>query len=162
VSGFLSRLGESQFGIRYREGGDVKYYISTGYLDTRETVEIARAADELGYDGLGIPDHVVNLETLATRYPYSRDGTRRWEPFTDWPDPWVLIGSLAQCTQRLRFVTTVTSPRCATLTAPPSRSEQRRFSPTGASNSGWAWGGVPRSSSCSTRGSIGAVGEPRR
>jgi probable F420-dependent oxidoreductase len=107
AGGFLSRLGESQFGIRYREGGDVKYYISTGYLDTRETVEIARAADELGFDGLGIPDHVVNLETLATPYPYSRDGTRRWEPFTDWPDPWVLIGSLAQCTQRLRFVTTV-------------------------------------------------------
>jgi alkanesulfonate monooxygenase SsuD/methylene tetrahydromethanopterin reductase-like flavin-dependent oxidoreductase (luciferase family) len=39
----------------------VKYYISTGYLDTREIVEIAKAADELGYDGLGIPDHVVNL-----------------------------------------------------------------------------------------------------
>ncbi len=85
----------------------MKYYISTGYLDTREIVEIAKAADDLGYDGLGIPEHVVNLETLKTPYPYTRDGTRRWEPFTDWPDPWVLIGALAQCTQRLRFVTTV-------------------------------------------------------
>jgi probable F420-dependent oxidoreductase len=87
--------------------GAVKYYISTGYLDTREIVEIAKTADELGYDGLGIPDHVVNLETLATPYPYTRDGSRRWAPFTDWPDPWVLIGSLAQYTARLRFVTTV-------------------------------------------------------
>jgi probable F420-dependent oxidoreductase len=85
----------------------VKYYISIGYLDTREIVEIAKAADELGYDGLGIPDHVVNLESLSTPYPYTRDGTRRWAPFTDWPDPWVLIGALAQCTRRLHFVTTV-------------------------------------------------------
>ena len=85
----------------------MKYYISTGYLDTREIVDIAKAADDLGYDGLGIPEHVVNLETLKTPYPYTRDGTRRWEPFTDWPDPWVLIGALAECTQRLRFVTTV-------------------------------------------------------
>jgi probable F420-dependent oxidoreductase len=85
----------------------VKYYISTGYLETREIVEIAKAADALGYDGLGIPDHVVDLETLNTRYPYTKNGERRWAPFTDWPDPWVLVGSLAQCTSRLRFVTTV-------------------------------------------------------
>jgi alkanesulfonate monooxygenase SsuD/methylene tetrahydromethanopterin reductase-like flavin-dependent oxidoreductase (luciferase family) len=38
----------------------VKYYISTGYLATKEIVEIAKAADDLGYDGLGIPEHVVN------------------------------------------------------------------------------------------------------
>lgn len=85
----------------------MKYYISTGYLDTAEIVEIAKAADDLGYDGLGIPEHVVNLENLTTPYPYTRDGRRRWEPFTDWPDPWVLVGALAQCTQRLHFVTTV-------------------------------------------------------
>jgi probable F420-dependent oxidoreductase len=85
----------------------VKYYISTAYLDTKEIIEIAKAADELGYDGLGIPDHVINLRTLQTPYPYTRDGQRRWPPFTDWPDPWVLVGSLAQCTQRLHFVTTV-------------------------------------------------------
>lgn len=85
----------------------MKYYVSTGFVDTREIVELARAAEDLGYDGLGIPEHVVNLETLATPYPYTRDGRRRWEPFTDWPDPWVLIGALAQVTQRLHFVTTV-------------------------------------------------------
>jgi alkanesulfonate monooxygenase SsuD/methylene tetrahydromethanopterin reductase-like flavin-dependent oxidoreductase (luciferase family) len=65
----------------------VKYYISTAYLDTKEIIEIAKAADELGYDGLGIPDHVINLRTLQAPYPYTRDGERRWPPFTDWPDP---------------------------------------------------------------------------
>ena len=88
----------------------MKYYISSAFLHTREIVEIAKAADELGYDGIGIPDHVVNLETLATPYPYTKDGQRRWQPFTDWPDPWVLVGALAQVATRLRFVTTVYIP----------------------------------------------------
>ncbi|KUH84134.1 MULTISPECIES: TIGR03619 family F420-dependent LLM class oxidoreductase [unclassified Mycobacterium] len=88
----------------------MKFYVSVAFLDTSEIVEIARAADDLGYDGLGIPDHVVNLETLQTPYPYTKDGRRRWEAFTDWPDPWVLIGALAVVTSRLRFVTTVYLP----------------------------------------------------
>src|SRR6202000_392765 len=88
----------------------MKFYVSSAFLDTREIVEIAKAADDLGYDGLGIPDHIVNLETLQTPYPYTKDGQRRWQPFTDWPDPWVLVGAMAQVTTRLRFVTTVYIP----------------------------------------------------
>ncbi len=88
----------------------MRFYVSTAFLDTREAVEVARAADELGYDGMGIPDHVINLETLQTPYPYTKDGARRWEAFTDWPDPWVMIGAVALVTQRLRFVTTVYLP----------------------------------------------------
>jgi probable F420-dependent oxidoreductase len=91
-------------------GRRVKFYISIAFRETKEAIEIAKAADDLGYDGVGIPDHVINLETLATPYPYTRDGKRRWEPFTDWPDPWVLVGALAQATTRLKFVTTVYIP----------------------------------------------------
>ncbi|CRZ13741.1 TIGR03619 family F420-dependent LLM class oxidoreductase [Mycolicibacterium neworleansense] len=88
----------------------MKIYVSMAFMDTREAVEVARAADDLGYDGMGIPDHVVNLETLRTPYPYTKDGKRRWEAFTDWPDPWVMIGALALVTTRLKFVTTVYLP----------------------------------------------------
>ncbi|OBK15404.1 TIGR03619 family F420-dependent LLM class oxidoreductase [Mycobacterium asiaticum] len=88
----------------------MKFYVSSAFLETPDIIEIAKAADELGYDGLGIPDHVVNLETLQTPYPYTKDGQRRWQPFTDWADPWVLAGALAQVTKRLKFVTTVYIP----------------------------------------------------
>jgi probable F420-dependent oxidoreductase len=91
-------------------GQRVKFYVSTAFLDTREAVEVARAADDLGYDGMAIPDHVINLENLRTPYPYTKDGKRRWEAFTDWPDPWVMIGAVALVTSRLRFVTTVYLP----------------------------------------------------
>jgi probable F420-dependent oxidoreductase len=88
----------------------MKFYISTAFRETKEAVEIAKAADDLGYDGVGIPDHIVNLEALATPYPYTRDGERRWQPFTQWPDPWVLVGAMAQVTTRVKFVTTVYIP----------------------------------------------------
>ncbi len=88
----------------------MKFYISVAFRETKEAIEIAKAADDLGYDGVGIPDHVVNLETLATPYPYTRDGKRRWEAFTHWPDPWVLVGAMAQVTTHLKFVTTVYIP----------------------------------------------------
>lgn len=88
----------------------MKFYVSTAFLDIKEVVEIAKAADDLGYDGMGIADHVVNLETLQTPYPYTDDGSRRWQAFTHWPDPWVMIGALALATTRLRFVTTVYLP----------------------------------------------------
>ena len=88
----------------------MKFYVSSAFLDTGEIVEIAKAAEDLGYEGMAIPDHVVNLETLSTPYPYTDDGQRRWQPFTDWPDPWVLVGALSQATDRLKFVTTVYIP----------------------------------------------------
>ncbi len=88
----------------------MKFYVSSAFLDTSEIVEIAKAADDLGYEGMAVPDHVVNLETLSTPYPYTPDGQRRWQPFTDWPDPWVLVGALSAVTTRLKFVTTVYIP----------------------------------------------------
>ena len=88
----------------------MKFYVSTAFLSAGEIIEIARAADDLGYEGVAIPDHVVNLETLSTPYPYTEDGQRRWQPFTDWLDPWVLVGALSQATRRLKFVTTVYIP----------------------------------------------------
>lgn len=88
----------------------MRFYVSTAFLPTEEILEIAKAADDLGYEGVAIPDHVVNLETLATPYPYTPDGQRRWQPFTDWLDPWVLVGALSQATERLKFVTTVYIP----------------------------------------------------
>ena len=85
----------------------MKFYVSTAFLDITEVVEIAKAADELGYDGMGIPDHVINLETLETPYPYTKDGSRRWEAFTHWPDPWVMFAAVAARTTRVKFLTTV-------------------------------------------------------
>jgi alkanesulfonate monooxygenase SsuD/methylene tetrahydromethanopterin reductase-like flavin-dependent oxidoreductase (luciferase family) len=58
----------------------MKFYISTAFRETKEAIEIAKAADDLGYDGVGIPDHIINLESLETRTRIramaSADGSR--------------------------------------------------------------------------------------
>jgi probable F420-dependent oxidoreductase len=88
----------------------VRFSISTAFQPVDHLPRLARAADELGYHSMAVPDHVVDLEELATPYPYTADGARRWDSSADWPDPWVLIGSLAALTTRLRFLTSVYVP----------------------------------------------------
>ena len=83
------------------------FAIVGAFLPTEELVPIARAADELGYAGFAIADHVVDLESLETPYPYEADGSRRWDPTTEWPDPWVLVGALSAVTTRLSFFTSI-------------------------------------------------------
>lgn len=88
----------------------MRFAISTAFLPADELVPLARRADELGYDAMTMPDHVLDLETLETPYPYTPDGARRWGFDAEWPDPWVLVGALAMVTTRLRFFTSVYVP----------------------------------------------------
>ena len=85
----------------------MRFAISLAFQPVDQLVALAREADTCGYDALAIPDHVVELETLETPYPYTADGQRRWGHDADWPDPWVLTGALAQVTERIRFFTSV-------------------------------------------------------
>jgi probable F420-dependent oxidoreductase len=85
----------------------MRFAISLAFQPVDQLVALAREADACGYDALAIPDHVVDLETLETPYPYTVDGKRRWDHAADWPDPWVLTGALAQATRRIRFFTSV-------------------------------------------------------
>lgn len=85
----------------------VDFAIVGAFVPTEELLPLARAADELGYAGFCVGDHVVDLETIQTPYPYEADGSRRWDPETPWPDPWVLIGAMAAVTTRLTFFTSI-------------------------------------------------------
>ncbi|KAA1422003.1 TIGR03619 family F420-dependent LLM class oxidoreductase [Nocardioides humilatus] len=77
------------------------------YQPVDQLVPLARAAEEHGFRAFSLADHVIDLEEVATPYPYTPDGKRRWEPDVDWPDPWVTVGALAQVTTRLQFFTSI-------------------------------------------------------
>lgn len=79
----------------------------TAYQPIDHLVPLARAAEEAGFAAFSLADHVVDLETIRTPYPYTPDGERRWETDVDWPDPWVTVGALSQVTTRLRFFTSI-------------------------------------------------------
>ncbi|MFP5255082.1 MAG: TIGR03619 family F420-dependent LLM class oxidoreductase [Acidimicrobiia bacterium] len=85
----------------------MQFCYSATFSAPHELVALARAGDEAGWSTLTVSDHLVNPVTTRSRYPYTADGSRRWEMGTPWPDPWVTIGHLAAVTERLRFLTTV-------------------------------------------------------
>jgi len=85
----------------------MKFITSLAFSEPAHLLPLARSADLAGFDAVGLPDHVVHPERIATPYPYTDDGAPRWQPFTPWPDPWVAVGAMSAVTQRLRFVTTI-------------------------------------------------------
>ncbi len=85
----------------------MKFVVSAAFNDPSHLVPLAVAAEECGFAAMSFPDHVVHPETLDTPYPYTEDGSRRWEAFTPWVDPWVAIGACAAATKTLRFTNNV-------------------------------------------------------
>lgn len=81
----------------------MKFVLPVAFNEPGQLFELATTADTCGWEALSVSDHVVHLEKLDTPYPYTADGSRRWQAFTPWPDPWVTIAALAAVTQRLRF-----------------------------------------------------------
>jgi len=85
----------------------MKFVISGAFQPPQDLIPIALAAEEFGFDALSFSDHVVYPETLDTPYPYTADGSRRYDETTEFPDPWVVTGALSSVTTRLRFTTNV-------------------------------------------------------
>ena len=88
-------------------GARVKFVLSAAFNDPQHLIPLAVAAERCGFAAMSFPDHVVHPETLDTPYPYTEDGTRRWEAFTPWVAPWVAIGACAAATTSLRFTNNV-------------------------------------------------------
>ena len=72
----------------------MKFVLSTSFSTVAHLTAIAPVADETGWEAMSFSDHVVHPDRISTPYPYTADGSRRWPAFTDWPDPWVTIGSI--------------------------------------------------------------------
>jgi probable F420-dependent oxidoreductase len=85
----------------------MKFVLSTSFSSVAHLTQLAPVADSHGWHAMSFSDHVANPERINTPYPYTADGQRRWPPFTDWPDPWVMIGALATITTRLRFTNNI-------------------------------------------------------
>jgi probable F420-dependent oxidoreductase len=83
----------------------MKFYCSLAFSDPDQFVELARTAEEFGWDGLMVSDHMVHPQRIDSPYPYTPDGSPRWDAPAPWPDPWVAVGAMAAVTQRLRFMT---------------------------------------------------------
>src|SRR3954451_13024966 len=68
-------------------------------------IELGRAADERGINGIWVGEHVVMFDDYDSSYPYSPDGRMPAPPDSGIIDPFVTLAFLAACTLRVRLGT---------------------------------------------------------
>lgn len=86
----------------------MKFWVSlVNTVEVDQFIEIAKKAEELGYEGVTLPDHLVYPAKIDTPYPYTDDGDVWWPNTNPWADPWVSITAMGVATSKLRFATNI-------------------------------------------------------
>ncbi|HYA69062.1 MAG TPA: TIGR03619 family F420-dependent LLM class oxidoreductase [Acidimicrobiales bacterium] len=89
----------------------MRFHQALTFLPVDQALALGRAADEQGYAGVFVSDHMFFPRQRTSRYTYTEDGKPgygdHWDPDTHWPDPLCFISALAAVTSKLRFTTSV-------------------------------------------------------
>ncbi len=85
----------------------MQHWQALGYVHPDEMFEIAPVAEEAGFEGLLLSDHVFVPEDRQSDYPYSESGDPDFPSAPSFPDAFMVMAVLAQHTTRLRFATNV-------------------------------------------------------
>jgi probable F420-dependent oxidoreductase len=85
----------------------VRFWQALSWAETAQIPELAAIAEELGFDGVLLSDHVFVPRDATSRYPYSADGKPSFTGASEYPDVWVLLGAIAARTRRLALATSV-------------------------------------------------------
>jgi probable F420-dependent oxidoreductase len=85
----------------------MKFWQVVSFSEPDQLVEIASAAEEAGFHGVLLADHIFFPGNLRSKYPYSADGKPGFDGSTPFPDPWTTIAAMSSVTEKLRFATMV-------------------------------------------------------
>ena len=85
----------------------MKYTCAVPMCPIDQLIEIAKTAEEAGFDNIALPDSIFYMEKQAADYPYTPDGSRMWDENTPWVDPLIAAGAMGAVTSTLRFYTNV-------------------------------------------------------
>ena len=85
----------------------MQHWQALGYAPPDQMVEIARVAEEAGFEGLLLSDHIFVPVDRKSDYPYSDSGEPDFPSSAAFPDSFQVMAVLAQHTTRLRFATNV-------------------------------------------------------
>ena len=77
------------------------------FANKENVATFAKAADDAGFDGLWVFDHVVLQKEQESQYPYSADGKLGFPPTMDFLEPLTQLAFLAGITTRVRLGTSV-------------------------------------------------------
>jgi probable F420-dependent oxidoreductase len=85
----------------------MQFWQSLPFTHPDELMELAPIAEEAGFEGIALADHVFAPERFTSRYPYDESGDAPFDGTTPFPEVFASIAALAQMTTRLRFLTNV-------------------------------------------------------
>jgi probable F420-dependent oxidoreductase len=85
----------------------MKFTVGVALSPLDQLAELARTAEECGYDSIALPDSLFYSEEVSAKYPYTSDGSRFWDADTPWVDPFVAAAAMGAVTSRIRFYTQV-------------------------------------------------------
>ena len=85
----------------------MKFWQALSFSDPTQLTEIAKIAEEVGFEGVMVSDHIFYPEKLESSYPYSPDGKPAFVPNAAFPECWSTITAMAAVTTQLRFSTMV-------------------------------------------------------
>jgi len=79
----------------------MEYWLGIFHEDNSQLKEIARAAERMGYTGIGLPDHIAMPKGYTSVHP---SGERHIEHDTCFPDTLISAATLLAVTERLRVM----------------------------------------------------------
>jgi probable F420-dependent oxidoreductase len=85
----------------------VRFSYAESMIDPSFYPDLARAAEDAGYDSFIVPDSIAYPEHSDATYPFNPDGTREFLDDKPFLEPFSLIPALGAVTTTLRFVTFV-------------------------------------------------------
>jgi probable F420-dependent oxidoreductase len=85
----------------------MRFWQAVSFLEAEQLLDVARAAEAVGFDGAFVSDHVFFPGELVSRYPYAPDGVPYFDANTPWLESFASMAAMAAVTSRLRFVTGV-------------------------------------------------------
>jgi probable F420-dependent oxidoreductase len=85
----------------------VKFWQALSFTEPGQLVELACMAEEIGFDGVFLSDHLFHPSALSSPYPYSEDGTPPFPADTAFPDTWSVLGAVAAATSKLKLSSSI-------------------------------------------------------
>ncbi|GAA1262018.1 TIGR03619 family F420-dependent LLM class oxidoreductase [Sphaerisporangium rubeum] len=85
----------------------MKFGLSLMGLRPRWHGTVAKHAEDLGFESVWMPEHLILPAELPPTYLYSGDGRAPIDPGTPLYDPWVMLAGVASVTSRIRLGTNV-------------------------------------------------------
>lgn len=85
----------------------MKFWQVASFAEPDQLLDIARGAEDAGFHGVVLSDHLFFPGDLRSKYPYSEDGKPMFDGTMPFPEPWTTIAAMAAVTTRLHFGTLV-------------------------------------------------------